>query len=194
MSHTTSIRNSPIKSVTALRKAITRLQEQGINVSIEENAVPRMYYQQQMAKHVKAKQDQAERAGQPHNGLRFHDNPDECDFVIRLQDSYYDIGLIYNKHGELEAFFDDYNHASYSVPATQTGKGPIRDYLGAKFDGQIEHWSGEREAGEQQLHSVGKLLQNYSLCATVEQAEAEGNYVSSCEFNDKGEVVLYLDC
>lgn len=189
MSHTTSIKSTPIKSIEALRRAVAELRDNGVNVQLEQNTVPRMYYADQLAKHVKSKQDSGQAYG---SKLRFHQNPEECDWVIRLQDSYYDIGLIQNEAGELVPFFDDYNHASPYVPATQSGKGPIRKFLGAEFTGNVEHWSGQREAGEQQLHSVGKLLQHYSKYAVIEEAENQGYVVSHTETDTKGNVHVHI--
>ena len=196
MSHTTSIKTTPIKSVTALQTAIAVLQSQGINITLERNAVPRMYYADQIAKHVKSKQDTAQRAGQAHEGLRFHENPEECDYVIKVADAYYDIGLIYNQHGELVPFFDDYQHMSIAESMAKgfsTEERPIRKFLGAQFAGAVEHWSGEREAGEQQLHSVGKLMQQYSIAAACEQAASEGYIVSSTSLDEHGNVHLTID-
>ncbi len=172
------------------------MQSQGINVTLERNAVPRMYYKDQIEKHVKSKQDLAERAKQPHEGLKFHTNPEECDYVIRVHDAFYDIGLIYNKHGELVPFFDDYQHQSIEQSLANgfsTEERPIRKFLGAQFAGAVEHWSGEREAGEQQLHSVGKLMQQYSVAAACEQAAAEGYIVSGTSIDEKGNIHITID-
>lgn len=193
MSHTVSLANTPIKSVSALRGAVQELKNQGINVTLEENAIPRMYYADQMQRHVKAKQELDEQQGRETKGLRFHENPEECDFVLRVEDAYYDIGFIYNKHGELEPFFDDYNSYSHSVPATRTGKGPIRDFLGAAHSGGVQHWSGQRAAGEAELHSIGKLLQGYAIAATVEHAEMNGGYVADRIVNKDGTVQLVIE-
>jgi hypothetical protein len=188
MSHTTSIKTSPITSVNALRRAVESLKAQGVNLTLEQNAIPRMYYNDQMAKHVKSKQDAAKHLGQEHAGLKFHQNPEECDFVLRVNDAYYDIGFIYNKDNELVPFFDDYNSHSFQVPATQKGKGPIRKYLGAAFDGKVEHWSGEREAGERELHSLGRFLQSYSIEVVREYAENEGAQIGEITTDEKGAV------
>jgi hypothetical protein len=151
-----------------------------------------MYYRNQIAEHVKKKQDEDQKNGVDHAGLRFHKNVEECDYVIRCHDAYYDIGLIFNKAGELVPFFDDYDRASFNVPETNTGHGPIRQFLGAQFAGKVEHWSGQREAGEQQLHSVGQLMQQYSIAQTCEQAAAEGMMISHTTTDEEGNVHLHL--
>lgn len=174
MSHTTSVKSVPIKSVNALRSAVSELQSQGIKCELVANAVPRMYYRDQIARHVKAKNP---------NDYHFHDNPEECDFVLKLPDAYYDIGFLRDKKGNLVPFFDDYDYSG--MGSNGTGSRGIKAVLGAKFQGATEHWSGQREAGQQQLHSVGKLLQGYSKHAVMEQAAAHGKTMQSCVVDPK---------
>jgi hypothetical protein len=89
VSHTTNIKSVPILSVTALRRAVQELQEAGVACSLVENAVPRMFYQNQLQKHLGRESD-------------------VCDFVLRLDRSRYDVGFFRNAAGALEPVFDDW--------------------------------------------------------------------------------------
>ncbi len=183
MSHTATVSCVPIKDVRALHLMVQELQAQGIKCELIQNAVPRMYYADQIGKHLKGK----------NNTLIYHTNPEECDFVLRVKDAFYDIGFLRNKDGALEPLFDDFDYPSHIVPSTHDGHGPIREFLGAAFAGQVQHWSGERKDDEQSLHSIGKMLQSYTKHAAVLSAEDEGYSVTSSTLNDKGEVVLELE-
>jgi len=154
----------------------------GMKINLKENAVPRMFYRDQISRHVKAAE--AARAPADKLGLQFHTNPEECDYVIELEDAYYDIALIKDKNGYLVPFFDDYNYPSQSSGTKATK--PIRGVLGAKYEGKVEHWSGERDATDQTLHSVGKLLQGYARHAAMEAATMAGYQVLGYEEDDKG--------
>lgn len=193
MSHTSSVSEVPIKSESALRAAVDELIASGVNCELVPNAVPRMYYADQINRHVKQKQEQDERNGNETQGIQFHDNPEECDYVLRVNDAYYDVGFLRNKDGHLVPFFDDYNYSSHSVPGTQSGKGPIRDFIGANYEGNVEHWSGQRDSSEGLMHSVGQLLQGYSKHAAIEAATAAGYSVMGQEVDDKGQVHLTLE-
>lgn len=164
MSHTSTIKDTPIKSITALEAAVRRLQEAGVKCSLKRNAVPRMYYNDQIAKHIQAKRP---------NDYRFHANPEECDFVLQLDEAYFDVAFLRTKEGHLEAVWDDFAYSgagSYSNDLRPT-KG-ISAVLGAKFEGRVEHWSGLREGA--MAHSIGKLMQEYSRAATIEVAGQSG--------------------
>jgi hypothetical protein len=187
MSHTTSVKSVPIKSECALRAAVRRLQAAGIDCELLENAVPRMFYENQIGLHVKAAEE-ARSTGE-RMGLQFHGNAEECDFVLKLNDSFYDIGFLRDKNGHWQMFFDDYDYRTWR---STSGKCGIKGVLGAAFDGRTEHWSGQREAGEQQLHSVGKLLQAYSAEATIEAATAEGYSVLGEETDNEGNLHITI--
>ena len=49
MSHTTTIKGVAIKDERALRQAVKDLQNEGLNIRLEENATPRMYFDYQEA-------------------------------------------------------------------------------------------------------------------------------------------------
>ena len=174
MSHTTSVRAIPIVSVAALKSAVEELKKRGVKCELVANAVPRMYYLDQIARHVKDKN--------PHD-YHFHANPEECDYVLRLDDAFYDIGFLRDKKGHLVPFFDDYDH----IGMGSLGKGSkgIKHILGAKFEGKTQHWSGNKEAEDQQRHSVGLLMQGYVKHAVMEQAGKAGVAMKSCNYDQK---------
>lgn len=173
MSHTTQVKTVPIKDISALKKALEELKKEGINVSLEEKAVPRMYYVNQLQKHM---------------GLK----SDVCDYVIRLPDSYYDIGLVKDEAaGGYTPVFDDYESAGHH-PQSNTGRGAIKKFLGAPFAGKVEHWSGRRDDTEQTLHSIGKLMQAYTKHAAINAAVKAGHKVLGTTKDANGNIQLRL--
>lgn len=172
MSHTTTVKSVPIKSRSALRSAAQALRSAGINCELVENAVPRMFYENQIRMHIQSKMPEA---------YRYHANPDECDFILRLPGCRYDIGFLTDiKTGDLIPLFDDWAKS-------------ISNTLGAKFTGVVEHWSGQRDDTEQTLHSIGKLLQEYSKQAIMESAAQDGISIESCEYDKEG-VLQIMTC
>jgi len=81
MSHTTSIGNVSITDIDALRTAVAKLKEQGINCDLVENEKPRMYYNNQHGK---------------------------CDYVLKLHDCPYDIGFDKQENGSYVPVFDEW--------------------------------------------------------------------------------------
>lgn len=77
MSHTTTVK-ADIKSVAAIKAAVGELKRAGVNVVLQENVVPRMYYQNQ------------------HKA---------CDYVLHFPDGKYDVGLE-KKDGKYSLVFD----------------------------------------------------------------------------------------
>jgi hypothetical protein len=173
MSHTTTIKSTPVRDISALENCLAELRAQGCNVTLERDAVPRMYYPDQLQKHLKQ-------------------SSEVCDYVVRVHDAFYDVGFIKNEDGSYSPVFDDYNYASHMVPSTRNGTKPIRDVLGAAWKGRVEHWSGNRAETEQTLHSVGKLLQGYCKHAVINQAANDGLVVESCVTDENGEMHLTL--
>ena len=82
MSHTTTIKSVPIRSVNALRAAVQELKGKGIKCDLVENEVPRMYYANQHGK---------------------------CAFVLKLHDSQYDVGFDQQKDGTYAPVLDIWN-------------------------------------------------------------------------------------
>ncbi len=129
MSHTATVQSIKIQSVSALRAAITELAQSGIRCSLIENATPRAYFPNQVG------------MGQ-------------AEFVVKLEDSPYDIGL-YKIGNEYEARTDF--HA-----------GHISKVLGAPAS----------SLASRQQAQMGKLFQMYGVHAATEAARAKGHMVN----------------
>ena len=128
MSHTTSIKSIKIQSVTALQAAITEMQQAGMKISLVPNATPRAYY--------------ANQAGMG-----------QADFVIKLDDAPYDVGL-YKTDDGYEARTDFF-------------QGRVERILGAQA----------RSAATAQQAKLGKMYQLYGVHATMEQCRRKGQSV-----------------
>lgn len=128
MSHTTSIKSIKIQSVTALQAAITEMQQAGMKISLVPNATPRAYY--------------ANQAGMG-----------QADFVIKLDDAPYDVGL-YKTDDGYEARTDFF-------------QGHVERILGAQA----------RSAATAQQAKLGKMYQLYGVHATMEQCRRKGQSV-----------------
>lgn len=91
MSHTTSVKSVKITDIEALKKAVQNLAEQGRQVTLVENAVPRMYYKDQHGK---------------------------CDYVLKLG-GIYDVGLEKQKDGSYVPVFDEWGGHVANVLGTK---------------------------------------------------------------------------
>jgi hypothetical protein len=167
MSHTTHIKSVPIINVAALQACIAELAAAGVNISLEANAQPRMYYADQLQRHLKQKSEVA-------------------DFVVKLPDAFYDIALLKQEDGSYSIAFDDYGYAGHH----RTGTVPIKKLLGIPHKGQTEHWAGERVDPLSPTHSVAKLLQGYTKHAIMQEAAMQGHFVQSCYFDNDGALQL----
>jgi hypothetical protein len=143
MSHTATVSTIKIQSVTALRAAIAELAEKGVRCSLLENAKPRAYS-----------------VNQEGMGL--------ADFVIKLDDSQYDIGLYKTKDGSYEARTDFY-------------RGGVERCLGAS--------ASSPETREQAR--MGKLFQMYGVHAATEAARKKGHMVKRVSKQD-GTIALEI--
>jgi hypothetical protein len=142
---------------------------------LEKNATPRMYYADQMQRHMGRKDE-------------------VCDYVLKLDDCPYDVAFIKEEgKNEFTPVFDTYKPYGLDPKTRQWGslKG-IADFLGAEYNGPVHHWSGHQEESEEATHAIGKLLQQYSKHAAMNAATAAGYYVESCEVDGEGEIVLTL--
>jgi len=81
MSHTTKIKQVPMRSESAMRAAIAALKAKGVECSLLENVKPRMYYA---------------------------DQHKECPLVLHLPQSRYDVGFDRQDDGTLIPVFDGY--------------------------------------------------------------------------------------
>ena len=187
MSHSTTIKTVPISSRSALRAAVAELQTRGINIELVEDAKPRMYYSDQIAKQIVGKEGADE--------FDFNSDPDVCDFVIKVPGSFYDIGLLRNAGGSgYTPVFDDYSGRPVSGAPTTAAMRGLKDILGNKYDGKVEHWAGRRDDVEGSLFSIGKLLAGYTKHATIEAATMAGHTVAGCVENpETGEIKLTLN-
>ena len=114
MSHTTEVKSVPIRDINAVRAAVAELKRQGINVELKQDAVPRMYYKDQMQRHMGRKSE-------------------VCDYVIELKDAKYDIALIKNDDGTFSPVFDDWQK-SIANQVGQKFDGKAEHWSGKKDD------------------------------------------------------------
>lgn len=129
MSHTSTVKSIMIVSITALRSAIAELAAQGIQCSLQEGGRPRAYFPQQQ-------------------GMG------DADFVIKLAQCPYDIGLYKNESGGYEARTDFWG-------------GHIEKALGAP--------ASTPESAMQA--KMGRLFQMYGIHAATEAARKKGHMV-----------------
>jgi hypothetical protein len=129
MSHTSTVKSIKIQSVSALRAAIAEMASNGIKCSLEEKVAPRAYS-----------------VGQQGMGV--------ADYVIRLPDAQYDIGLYKTEDGSYEARTDFF-------------MGSVERCIGAPARGP--------ESREQAR--MGKLFQMYGVHAATEAARKKGHMV-----------------
>lgn len=122
MSHTTTVASIQITSISALRKALETLAQEGVRNELIENAIPRAYYSNQ-------------------KGMG------QADFVIKLKDCPYDIGLYAKKEGGYEA-------------RTDLWANEVSRLLGVP--------------GNTPQHAMGKLYNRYAVAAIQEQADEQG--------------------
>jgi len=123
------VKSIKIQSISALRTAVQELAATGVRCSLEQNVAPRAYSTNQVGM-----------------GL--------ADFVIRLGDAEYDIGLYKTDDGSYEARTDFF-------------LGSVERCLGAP--------ARSRETSEQA--KMGKLFQMYGVAATTEAARKKGHMV-----------------
>ena len=102
MSHTSTIKSLVIKDESALRAAITELQQKGVAVELRENVSPRMYYANQQA---------------------------PCALVAYMKNGSYDVGFNLQKDGTYSMVMDPWSDhlsrhigAACPLPSTKEGK------------------------------------------------------------------------
>ncbi len=118
MSHTTTIKSVVIRDVAALKKTVLDLQSKGVKCSLVENAVPAMYYNNQVGK---------------------------CEYVLRLDDALYagkryDIGFQKQADGTYATVFDDWGRAisgqvGAACPMPNTPEGKAQHIIGQLLQG-----------------------------------------------------------
>lgn len=188
MSHSTVIKSVPIKSVSALRSAVELLKERGVDCELLENKVPRLYFSNQI-------EDQFKNSGMElGKTLKYHDNIEECDYVLRLKDGMYDIGFLENDKGELVPIYDDYaSQSSHARSLFVGGNNTIKDLLGNAVPEELETETTDstgmvNEGGTIETYAVGKFLQAYTEAVVVETAEEQGHIVEEVFTDELGEI------
>lgn len=139
MSHTSTVKSVPIRDVGALKAAVAELR-QSIGCRLEENTRPRAYYSDQIA---------------------------VCPYVLRLDNSRYDVGFVLQADGSYLPQFDDWG-------------GDIGRQIGAQNNRL------ERDPAT----SIGRLSQLYTKHSAINAAIAQGYLVESCEQDAAGNLQL----
>lgn len=115
MSNTIIVTAVAIRDIESLKLAVKELQAAGINCSLVEKAVPRLYYPEQLQKSV------------ADGGLGR--STDVCDYVLKLDDSPYDVGFIKDEHGVYRPVFDD-----FTLHRATTKYKDVQSVLGVPFN------------------------------------------------------------
>jgi hypothetical protein len=144
MSHTTSIKGIKIVNIDALRLAVSDLAASGKKVELVENATPRAYFDNQEGMGV-------------------------ADYVIKLADAKYDIGLYKQQDGTYEPRTDFWGHS-------------VEGVLGAK--------ATDKQYTEQAR--LGLLFQAYAVNAAEQQARMEGKMTMRQSDPETGRVTLVV--
>lgn len=142
MSHTATVKSIKIQSVTALRAAVAEMAASGIKCSLIENATPRAYF--------------ANQAGMG-----------KADFVLKLDDSPYDVGLY----------------------KTDDGYEARTDFFAGHINKVIGGVCRNPDAREQA--QMGKLFQMYGVAAATEAARKKGHMVRQIARQD-GTIALEI--
>jgi hypothetical protein len=176
MSHTTLVKTVQIKSESALKAMATELRRLGIDVELVANAVPRLYYKDQIARTLV-------RDKKP---MRFHQNVEECDYVLKVKDSFYDIGFLKDNEGNYVPLFDDFPYGSPHDSHLNAGKKPLKEVLGTR---------PPSDCTMEDLHSysIGKAMQMYSLAAATEACTDSGYSIIGSSFDNNGQIVLEVE-
>ena len=160
MSHTTSLDSVPINMPRALKMMEQDLISRGINVELVENAVPRLYYKNQLQMHLGVKSE-------------------VCPYVLRVKDPYYDIGFVPDKNDpqNLTVVFDDFAYvpsldalAEHKKLGYETGSKSISQVLGCA----VQSIPGEDKNTERLRSSVGKMMSSYTASAIVLKGQEQG--------------------
>ena len=144
MSHTTEISNIVFSDTAALTAAIKELAAKGVKCSLVKGGVPRAFY-----------------PNQPGMG--------EADYVLRLEDSPYDVGFYHDKEKK------------GMVARTDLFAGRVAAVLGTTTTGT--------ESAQQA--ALGKLYQMYAIHAATRKAVQQGMTVSRVN-NTDGSVRLVV--
>lgn len=131
MSHTTTLKTVNINDTQALEDAVAFMKERGLKATLLRDTTPRMYYDNQYGK---------------------------CDYVLRLDNSKYDIGFAKQADGSYAPVFDSW-------------AGELQRVIGNPSHCKVPVSQEEREAA-----AVASLLNAYGVHAAKRQLESEGYY------------------
>ena len=184
MSHTTEIKGVPIRNISALRLAVAALKSRGINVDLVENEIPRMYFDNQIRNQIAKVPERAA-------SYDLNEDPERCDYVLKVHDAFYDVGLLRKKDGSYAPIFDNYARPSRRSGSNHKDK-MLSEVIGREFV-NADRLTGEEMIAEKTKHEVGQFLQQYTREATVEEAVASGLMLSSETVDEKGECVLLFE-
>lgn len=126
MSHTSSVKSIAISSIEALQAAVNELNTLGVKCSLIANAQPRAYFSNQ-------------------SGMG------KADYVIKLDNSRYDVGLYKTAEGGYEVRTDFWGE-------------DVKNQLGAVASGP----------GKAEQAKMGKLFQAYGVHAAMQEARRKG--------------------
>lgn len=143
MSHTTSISAVKISSIEALRAAVAELNMNGIRCELKANETPRAYYSEQ-------------------SGLG------RADYVLRMENSRYDVGFYRQEDDTYEA---------------------RADFWASEISRELGSRTVAPERRDQA--QIGKLLQLYAVHAATEAARRKGLSVRRIPAQD-GKIKLEL--
>ena len=143
MSKTTTINKVPIKDIAALYAAATDLQAAGVNCILVANTGCRLWYKEQ-----------------------------QCDYVLKLPDCQFDLGIVKNADGTYSTVTD------------------LHGGLVSKHLGQVSPPSCGCTPEEL---AIGKFMQEYGKHAAINAAMENGYQVSGCYLDDQGEYQLELE-
>lgn len=146
MSHVTRVDSVPIESIEAVRAAVKELQGQGIKIELVAKQAPRMFF--------------------PHHET-------ECDWVLKLQDCVYDIGL--------EAKKDTNGKFTHFEPMLDVYKDKIHAILG-----------NEHTEGTVTEKAIGKFLSAYQKNNMMITAKKQGYNVRGTQVDKNGNLNLVL--
>ncbi len=170
-----------MKSISALRAAVQKLKAKGMNVELKENAIPRMYFNNQL-------RDQVAQSAERSAKYSFNEDPNRCDYIIEVKDAYYDVALVRLKEGGYAPLYDNYTSGSNQSGSNHKNK-MLSSVLGRSFE-NTEKLTGEDLTQAQKASEISHLLQGYVREATMEQAIADGLMLESEEEKANGELVM----
>ena len=149
MSHTSKV-GLNIVNEKDIRGAVELLKNQGVEIELIEDAIPRMYFKHQETE------------------------TGECDFVLKLNNSRYDVGLKYNhKTKKYDAEYDPWGD-------------DIKNVIGYTDDISELNLSPD----EIEMTNISKFMVAYTTCALTDEMAMLNNEEVMMSVNENGETVL----